>query len=303
LQEAITDFGADEPFAKVAEKVHRHYGIDISINAARAVTLNHARQIEALRVEQPGQDGQACTLIAEMDGSLIPCVKMDEVADDRRKTRRTEWKEIKLCLVRQPEKVSPLFAVTSEGPDKAGQLLGEAARKAGLNQKTYVHGIGDGAPWIANQMNLHFGMQGKYLIDFYHVCEYLAAAAPACTQDTRGWLDQQKGHLKANEVQAVLETLEAHVEPDMQEKPGSQPVREAHQYLSNRLAHLDYKGALGRGLPIGSGEIESGHRQVVQKRIKRPGAWWLPDNAAAMANMIAARLNGAWDSYWQKVAV
>lgn len=303
LQEAITDFGADEPFAKVVEKVRRHYGVDISTYAARTVTLTHAHQIEALGGEAScEQDKSASTLIAEMDGSLVPCVKMDETAEDRRKTRKTEWKEVKLCLVRQPEKVNPVFAVTPEGPDEAGRLLEEAARKAGLSRKTWVHGVGDGAPWIADQMNLHFGTQGAYLIDFYHVCEYLAAAAPVCAQDAKAWLDQQKERLKANEVQAVLTALFPYREPEAQEGQAAQPVRKACQYLSNRRAHLDYKGALERELPIGSGEIESGHRQVVQKRIKRPGAWWLLGNVGAMANMIAARLNGGWDSYWGRVA-
>ena len=40
-----------------------------------------------------------------------------------------------------------------------------------------MHGIGDGAPWIAEQVKQQFGSQGEYLIDFYHLCEYLAAAA------------------------------------------------------------------------------------------------------------------------------
>jgi Uncharacterised protein family (UPF0236) len=304
LQEALTDFGADEPFMKVAEKMRRHYGIDIAVSSARTITLHHAEKIEALSVPSPAVRATfADTLIVETDGSLVPCVRMDEAADDRRKTRKSEWREVKLCLARQPEKVSPVFAITTGGPDAAGQLLEEAARRAGLNETTWVHGIGDGAPWIVNQMDLRFGTQGRYLVDFYHVCEYLAAAAPVCAQDSRAWLHQQQERLKTNEVQAVLKTLLPHVEPIEQEGKHPQPVRQAHQYLSNRLQHLDYKGALERGLPIGSGEIESGHRQVVQKRIKRPGAWWLFDNAGAMANMIAARLNGVWDSYWKIVAV
>src|SRR5690349_8307216 len=141
LQEAMADFGADEPFAKVAEKVRRHYGIEVSVNAARTVTLRHARQIEALSKTPPEKDKPASALIAEMDGSLVPCVKMDAAADDRRKTRKTEWKEVKVCLVRRPEKASPVFAATTAGPNEAGRLLEEAAQKAGLNRKTYVHGV------------------------------------------------------------------------------------------------------------------------------------------------------------------
>jgi hypothetical protein len=37
------------------------------------------------------------------------------------------------------------------------------------------------------------------------------------------------------------------------------------------------------GLPIGSGEIESAHRYIPQKRLKIPGATWHPDTAASIA--------------------
>jgi hypothetical protein len=69
--------------------------------------------------------------------------------------------------------------------------------------------------------------------------------------------------------------------------------------LSNRLAHVDYQGALAQGLPIGSGEIESAHRYAVQQRLKRPGAWWTPDNAEAMRALRITRANGQWSTYWQ----
>jgi len=69
--------------------------------------------------------------------------------------------------------------------------------------------------------------------------------------------------------------------------------------VSNRLDQLDYQGAPAQGLPIGSGEIESAHRSIVQQRLKRPGAWWAPDNAAAMLALGVARANGKWSAHWQ----
>jgi hypothetical protein len=49
-------------------------------------------------------------------------------------------------------------------------------------------------------------------------------------------------------------------------------VRARHRYLTNRRDDLDDAGTMPEGLPIGSGEIESSHRYVVQRRLKRPGA-------------------------------
>jgi hypothetical protein len=60
--------------------------------------------------------------------------------------------------------------------------------------------VGDGARWIANQVEEKFGSNGAYLIDFYHLCEYLSAAAPYCTSgDKEVWLKAPKEALKLSE--------------------------------------------------------------------------------------------------------
>ncbi|MBK8754908.1 MAG: hypothetical protein IPL99_26230 [Candidatus Competibacteraceae bacterium] len=44
------------------------------------------------------------------------------------------------------------------------------------------------------------------------------------------------------------------------------------RYIRNRWDQLVYQGALQRGLPIRSGEIESAHRYIIQERLKLPSA-------------------------------
>ena len=48
----------------------------------------------------------------------------------------------------------------------------------------------------------------------------------------------------------------------------------------------------------GSGEIESAHRYIVQKRLKLPGAWWHAANADSMLALRVNRANGEWAHYW-----
>jgi len=79
-------------------------------------------------------------------------------------------------------------------------------------------------------------------------------------------------------------------------------VRKCWRYLTNRISHLDYRGALEKDLPIGSGEVESAHRHVIQKRLKFPGAWWTPENASAMAQLRVTRANGGWSDFWEQEA-
>ena len=77
-------------------------------------------------------------------------------------------------------------------------------------------------------------------------------------------------------------------------------VRACHRYLSNRIGQLDYKGAIEKGLPIGSGEVESAHRYVIQKRLKLAGAWWKAENVEPMLALRVVRANDDWDEYWGK---
>jgi len=51
-------------------------------------------------------------------------------------------------------------------------------------------------------------------------------------------------------------------------------------------------------LPIGSGEIESAHRYIIQERLKITGAWWKEENAADMLALRINRANRNWESYW-----
>jgi hypothetical protein len=63
----------------------------------------------------------------------------------------------------------------------------------------------------SRQVNGQFGAQGSYLLDFYHVSEYLAAAAPP-RQSGRGWLKRQQGYLLANRLGPTLQSLSRRLE-------------------------------------------------------------------------------------------
>ena len=147
-----------------------------------------------------------------------------------------------------------------------------------------------------------FGTQASYLVDFYHICEYLAEAAKTCApSNDKAWLDTQKKLLKKNEYAVIIENLVPYLEAEEIEEAQAK-VRACHRYLSNRVGQLDYKGAIEKGLPIGSGEIESAHRYVIQKRLKLPGAWWKAANVEPMLALRVVRANDDWDDYWEKSA-
>jgi hypothetical protein len=305
LQRVITDFGADIPFARVPEKIQEHYGISIASGAAATITERHASRVtEADMTPQKRPAQGAMTLIAETDGSMIPVVQTGttdgEGSKDRRKTRKVFWKEGKLSMIRRSDEINPVFAVTLGDAVAAGADLMRLAVAVGFNKRSRVHGLGDGATWIADQMEQQFGAQGAYLVDFYHVCDYLAAAK-VCAPNDPGWMEQQKDRLKTDQLPLVMAALAPFQEAESVPSELA-PVRACYRYFTNRPGQFDYQAAIDAGLPIGSGEVESAHRYVIQKRLKLPGAWWKHDNAQNMLNLRVTRANGGWDRYWNALA-
>jgi hypothetical protein len=305
LQRAITDFGADDPFAGASVKLKEHYGIDIPVSTIRTTTEKHGEAI-LVRQKEGGplrEQAGVAVLITEMDGSMLPVVETAEACEtfmDRRKTRQLSWKETRLCLAHVPGSVTPVFAATTGGVEEAGKQWLQCAMAAGAGSRTKFHGLGDGASWITDQMELQFGTQAHYLIDFYHLCEYLSAAANVIAgNEKESWMEEKKNWLKENRWQAVLEILEPFLE-DAGIADKDAPVRACHRYIGNRSNYLDYKSALAAGLPIGSGEIESAHRYVFQVRLKIAGAWWKMQNLSKMVALRVLRANRGWEAYWSE---
>lgn len=302
LQRIVTDFGAEHAFRQVVCKLEEHYGISLSHETIRRVTTFHGQQMQAeisaaQASSEPTTTGSRCVL-AEMDGGMVLVVTVDEGAADRRQSKTLKWQELKLCIARDLDSTTRFYGGTFSGDvQEAGQQWRHCACLAGLGQETVVHSVGDGASWIAHQLEEQFGNQGHYLVDFFHLSEYLADAAPACSADPSAWLTQQQTALKQSQSHQVLAALlpfrEASAVPD-----DRAPVRKAYRYLRNRKEQVDYATAIEQQRPIGSGEIESAHRFVVQARLKKPGAWWKPENVDPMLALRVTRLNGGWEDYW-----
>lgn len=294
LERALSDFGAEESFGRAAARVKEHYRIEVSSSAIRRITYAHARQIQS---RQPAPATRpARVLITQIDGSMVPLVKAGQKGD-RRKGKTTFWSEARLCCARAEDQMSRVYGATLGTLEAVSLLWQQTAQWGGLNEKTFVHGIGDGAPWIVEKFQDNFASQGKYLIDFYHVSQYLGAAALkiAGARKAARWLQKQKSRLMSGQARKILRTLEPH-----REIAGATetPVEDASRYIRQRLQHLHYAQARKANLPIGSGEVESAHRHVIQHRLKLAGAWWQQTNAQAMLGLRVARANNCWNAYW-----
>jgi hypothetical protein len=300
LQRVLTDFGCEHSFARATESVREHYGIELGASAVRKATLTHAQRAQEKlqkEYEEPFRILPAVSqehIIAEADGTMICTVK----PGPRKSKRAREWKEMRLVAAQAKGSATTIYAATFGSVAETGRRWGHCVKQAGWGLNSRIHAVADGAEWIRLQSQEVFGEQGNFLCDFYHVSEYLGAAAPACrSRRPDQWRRTQQKRLRRGSVQMVIEALAEHLEP-LGTPDEEAPVRNGHRYLTNRIDCLDYPGAIKLGLPIGSGMIESGHRHVLHARLKKAGTAWLQNHADQIGHLRVLRANHQWASLW-----
>ncbi len=278
--------------------------IQIPQSTIRALSLKHASGIEKQQREQfekpyrllPEQGAKQ--IIAQADGSMICTVP----AGRKRKGKRPrEWKEVRVVCAQAVGVERAHYAATFESVQQSGFQWGHTAMEAGRGLSSQIHAVGDGALWIQQKSKEVFGANGRFLVDFYHISEYLAAAGKSCRPtNPRQWLKTQQRRLKKGRWAQVITELENNQESKSTPEKEA-PVRCALRYLKNRKNHLFYDEAIQSGLPIGSGTVESAHKHVLQNRMKKAGMAWLPTTAESMVQARTCIVNDRWDSYWDSV--
>jgi hypothetical protein len=300
----LTDFGAEESFEQASLRVYEHYRIKIAGTSIRRITEHHG---EALRMELENEVRMPAhgvrQLVAETDGTMIPVLQIKSGQGDKRKKRAVVWREARLCLAGRVGSKTRHYRASLGAIEEVGRQWRATVVESGGGADTHLHCVGDGARWIVSQVKAQFGEEATYLVDFYHVSDYLSAASQVVGgPHRREWLKTAQEKMKTNQLEWVLQELRAHREAETVADKEA-PVRVCYRYLQQRSDYLDYAGAMAQGLPIGSGEVESGHRTVIQKRLKIAGAWWKEENAEKMLALRTTRANREWDSYWRRLRV
>ena len=229
---------------------------------------------------------------------MVPIVEILKGKGDCRKRRSLSWKEFRLATLQKAGEVNWLYTVSQGSVDAVGNGLEIIARRAGFYEKSKVHALGDGAIWVREQMERVFGCQMKFTIDFFHLCDYLSAAADVFGEKKAEWMKETKASLKKGEIKKVLEELKN----QKKQHPRHEGLLSCIRYIENRKSQFAYDEAIAKGLPIGSGKIESTHRNIIQQRMKKPGAWWKIDKAEAMIHLKVLRANGNWNEFWEEEA-
>ena len=314
LQRALTDFGAEKSFEQASRQLREHYGVELHRSSIREVVLKHAERAAGL-VDREDRETiasyerqRSCRLgppwlIVQTDGSMV---RTGELARDPaggvspggrpKRIRKTRWREMRLSLVEAPGGMERRYAAAIGPPQRTGAQMFALALRCGYGDNTWVHGVGDGAPWIAQQVAAVFPRQ-RFLLDRYHLLEHLhggaSALMPGDAESAQAWVRTQVSRIDQGDVAEVVAECRSWAGPRVE-----QPLHQLAGYLENRQGQLDYAAARQQGLPIGSGAVEGGHRHVIQNRLKLPGAWWREETVNPMLALRSLRTNGHWEAFW-----
>jgi hypothetical protein len=267
-----------------------HCGTLLATAQDAAVAQVQARREAAAPVEPaPGM------LIVETDGVMV--------------RYQDGWHEVKVGVVGgvqdgvlvAPSSVAAREEAACFGP----RLLAEAARRGALTVVDWagplgghnlavlrpVHVVGDGAPWIGNLAEDHFGTRTE-VVDFYHASEHLWAAARALdgaeTPEAAAWAHARRHELSKHGV-APVRTALAHARAP---SAAADTLRLTRGYFATNALRMDYPAIRKQGLPIGSGAVESSAKHVIQQRMKRAGQRWSCAGARAMLALRAHTASG-----------
>ncbi len=254
-------------------------------------------------------------IVAQLDGGRIRLRKATRKQKGKGKAKtqkrryKGHWREPKLLSIYEIDNNAQMVPKSRtridgsfQGPDEVMELLAMHLHRLGAARAEVVVFVSDGAPWIWERLAWVVGRVGldnekvAYALDWCHALHHvgLALAAVGLPADEhrrvfkklRKWLKQGKAAAVLNELERLgqqLGTLEALATPVA--------------YLDRHLAagHLEYDDLQSRGLPIGSGAIESAIRRVINLRLKGNGMMWYEGNAEGMLLLRAAALTGRWD--------
>lgn len=295
LQENVCFVGQKETFEEGSETLQKLMGIEVSNKQIQRVSEHYGQCLEEGIEQQLKEDAPHCILKQEdatpvygmCDGSMVF-------------TREEKWKEIKLGRF---FKGTDNLAITEHRnwieKSKYCALLGghEAfLKRFELLLCGYLNivFIADGARWFWDWASLWYP-NATQILDYFHCKEYLCEFAQLVFKDKQQrdkWIKQQEDFLFSDNVSEVISTIKTFIGLNDNAAAYQQKIITYYQNNQTRMLYGTYKK---KGLLIGSGPIESAHRNIIQKRLKLSGQRWGKPGVQQIANLRVAHKSDDWD--------
>lgn len=228
-----------------------------------------------------------------------------------RKRFVTEWREPKVLTVyvlgddgRRDRTVPSVIDGTLGDADAVFDLLLFHLRRVGAHKAAELTFVADAAPWIwkrAPDLRKALGIDAARfheVVDYFHVVQRLSefSKSQGWTEEYRlSWYATQKRRLKGGDIEAIEAVFRQIFKRDPEE------LKKQVEYFSTHRERLRYAPFRQRGLPIGSGAVESAVRRVINLRLKGSSVCWTEEHAEGLLHLRAHAKSGRWRELEQAV--
>jgi hypothetical protein len=221
----------------------------------------------------------------------------------------TPWREPRMLVIDildkygQPDRLRlPLYDVLIGDAEAIWALLIGYLRLLGAAYADVVEFIADGAEWIwhrVERLRTLAEIPAAKLVevlDFYHASQYLSETIATCRhipKAQRHTLYKRLRHVlrhQADGVEVVMAALRT-----LATTQRSKAIPRALRYVEAHAHRMRYVTLEARKLSIGSGQVESAVRRVINLRFKAPGSFWTETTVSGLMHLRAAFKAGRWD--------
>jgi len=173
------------------------------------------------------------------------------------------------------------------------QVWAQLCQLGWLGAQTVVVIVGDGAEWIWKRASMF--PHCCEILDFWHAVEHAWQFARLQygenSQRAAHWVHQIASDLRLGQVGAVIARLQR-MRPTTPE--ARQELQALLRYYRENAARMRYDEYLRLGYGIGSGAVESAHKQLVHARMRQAGMRWSEAGARRLLALRLLLLNDDW---------
>jgi hypothetical protein len=219
------------------------------------------------------------------------------------------WREPRVLVIDildehgQPDRLRlPLYDVLIGDAEAIWALVIGYVRLLGAAYADVVEFIADGAEWIWKRVERLRTLaeipaaKVVEVLDFYHASQYLSETLATChtmPKAQRHALYKRLRHALRHQtdgVEVIQEALRT-----LATTQRSKAIPRALHYVEAHAHRMRYVTLEARQLSIGSGQVESAVRRVINLRFKAPGSFWTETTVSGLMHLRAAFKAGRWD--------
>ena len=196
------------------------------------------------------------------------------------------------------------YMSSNEGVDVFREVILALAIANDVRDARRVVILSDGAPWITNTWEKYFPFAIR-ILDLYHLKEKVGKFSFQIFKGKKRegarleWVKKTNQLLEEGKWLEVLNLKEVRAYKDKQVNSAAGEVN-LYKYIADNKEFIDYPKYKEEGLFLGSGAIESGNKNVMQKRLKLSGMRWKIVLAQAI---MALRCKLMSTGQWERIVV